>query len=281
MKNFDIPKTYKTFVAFQKFAPIAEKTTGNFSANFTLKTEMDEKMFPVYNSMNGAGILSCSQIKVQGFEVLNKLADALKMEKYKTMMLDKASFAFSFENGMITIKPFDVNFDKTKANISGSNSIDQNINYVMHLDIPKNQFSGQANTLLNGMVSQLNTKGGNVNVSDPVKMDVIIGGTVSKPTVKIGLKGAMDNVIEDLKNKVNEELDKKKQELENKGKEEADKLKKEADEKLKKAQEDADKKKKQAEDSIKRESDRLKKEAEDKLKKEKEELLKKKIKIKK
>ncbi len=279
MKNFDIPKAYKTFVTFQKLAPIAEKTTGNFSANFTLKTELDDKMSPVYNSMNGEGLLSSSQVKVQGFEVLNKLADALKMEKYKTMMLDKASFAFSFANGMVAIKPFDVNFDKSKANIGGSHSIDQNINYVMHLDIPKNQFSGQANTLLNGMVSQLNTKGGNVNVGDPVKIDVIIGGTISKPTVKVGLKGAMDNVIEDLKNQVKDELNKKKDELINTGKEEADKLKKEAEEKLKKAQEEADKKKKEAEDSIKRESDRLKKEAEEKLKKEQEDL-KNKIKIK-
>jgi hypothetical protein len=279
IKNFDIPKTYKTFVAFQKLAPIAEKTTGNFSANFTLKSELDEKMSPVYNSMNGEGLMSSSQIKIQGFEPLNKIADALKMDKYKNMMVDKASFGFSFANGMVTIKPFDVNFDKTKANISGSHSIDQNINYVMHLDIPKNQFSGQANTLLNGMVSQLNLKGGKVDVGDPVKMDVIIGGTVSKPTVKVGLKGAMDNVIEDLKNQVKEELDKKKEELENKVKDEADKLKKEAEEKLKKAQEEADKKKKQAEDSIKRESDKLKKEAEDKLKKEQEDL-KNKIKIK-
>ena len=279
MKNFDIPQTYKTFVTFQKLAPIAEKTTGNFSAKFTLKSALDEKMSPVFNTMNGEGVLSSSQVKVQGFEVLNKLADALKMDKYKTMMLDKASFAFSFENGMVTIKPFDINFDKTKANISGTHSIDQNINYVMHLDIPKNQFSGQANTLLNGMVSQLNTKGGNVNVSDPVKMDVIIGGTVSKPTVKVGLKGAMDNAIEDLKNQVKDELNKKKDELENKVKDEADKLKKDAEEKLKQSQLEADKKKKAAEDSIKRESDRLKKEADEKLKKEQEEL-KNKIKIK-
>jgi len=278
IKNFDIPKTYKTFVAFQKLAPIAEKTTGNFSAKFTLKTELDEKMSPVYNSMNGEGLMSASQIKIQGFEPLNKLADALKMDKYKNLVLDKASFAFSFANGMVTLKPFDVNIDKTKANISGSHSFDQNINYVMHLDIPKNQFSGQASSVLNGMVSQIK-KGSNVTVGDPVKVDVLIGGTVKNPTVKVGLKGAIDTAMDDLKNQVNEELNKKKEELENKVKDEADKLKKEAEEKLKKAQEEAEKKKKEAEDSIQKEKEKLKKEAEEKLKKEQEDL-KNKIKIK-
>ena len=269
IKDFDISKTVTTFSTVKKLAPIASSSTGKFSAKMKLNTELDSKMSPVYNSMSGEGNLNTSKLTISGFEPLNKLGDALKMDKFKRIVLDKINLSFSFIGGKVVVKPFDFKYDNIKGKIGGSNSFDQSIDYVMNLEIPKSEFGGQANGVLNNLTSKANSKGANVKVGDVVKVDALIGGTITKPTVKLGLKGSMNEAIDDIKNKAKEEVDKKKQELENKAKVEADKAKADAEAK---AKQESEKLKKDAETKANAEKDKAKKEAEDKLKKEKDKL---------
>ena len=70
-------------------------------------------------------------------------------------------------------------------------------------------------------------------MSENVKMNLLMGGTVDKPTIKTDLKSTTGGIVNSIKDKAKEELDKKKQELEAKAKAEADKLKQEAEAKAK------------------------------------------------
>ncbi|MFA6923965.1 MAG: AsmA-like C-terminal region-containing protein [Bacteroidales bacterium] len=279
IKDFDIQKSAKTFITMQKLVPIAKSCYGKFSTKMKLNTALDSKMMPIINTINGEGLLNTTKISVQDFAPLTKIGDALKMEKLKKLSLDKINFSFNFINGKIIVKPFDFTFEKIKGKIGGSNSFDQTIDYVANLEIPRSEFGGAANGVLNNLTSQANSKGANFKVGDIVKVDALIGGTVTKPTIKLGMKGTMNNVIEDAKNKVKDEINKKKNEAENKVKEEVNKNKKELEDKAKAEQERL---KKEADDKVKAEQEKIKKEADDKLKKEKENLknnLKKKIKF--
>ncbi|MDD5571379.1 MAG: AsmA-like C-terminal region-containing protein [Bacteroidales bacterium] len=276
IKEFDIQKSVKTFVTMQKIIPIAKACNGKFSTKMKLNTALDSKMMPLVSTINGEGLMNSTKISIQDFAPLTKIGDALKMEKLKKLFLDKINFSFNFTNGKFIVKPFDFNFEKIKGKIGGSNSLDQTIDYVLNLEIPKSEFGGVANGVLNNLTSKA---GGNIKVGDIVKVDALIGGTVTKPTIKLGMKGTMDNAIEDAKNKAKDELDKKKKEAEDKLKSEADKTKKELEDKAKAEQERL---KKEADEKIKAEQERLKKEADGKLKKEQEKLknnLKKKIKL--
>lgn len=51
--GIDIQQSYNTFGTIEKFAPIAAKTSGKFSAGFQVNTLLDKEMMPVYASMNG------------------------------------------------------------------------------------------------------------------------------------------------------------------------------------------------------------------------------------
>lgn len=266
IQNFDIPKTFKTFNTVQKMAPVGQKASGKFSTNLAFITVLDEHMSPVVNSMEGKGMLSSTRVILSGYAPAGKLAEALKMDKFKTLALNNFKFNFKFSEGKITIDPFDMGLDQTKATFGGWSSFDGNINYTMNMDIPKSQFGGQANSVLNNMVSQANKQTGtNVTVGDKVFVDVMITGTGKDPQVKVGLKGALNDAAKDMKDQLKEQVDNKKQEIENQAKAEADRLKKEAEEK---AQQEADRLKKEAEEKAKQEADRLKKEAEEKAKKE-------------
>lgn len=272
IKNCDIQQTVKTFNTVKKMAPVAEQCNGAYSSTFTLNGKLDSKMEPVMNTLNGNGTLQTTNVTITNFTPLVKLADALKMEQLKAVKPSNVNLSFEFLGGRIYIKPFETTLGGYKTKIEGSNGFDQTIDYTVKLDIPTANLPGAATGIINGLIGQANAKGAKLSMGDNVNVNVLLGGTVSNPTVKTGLKEATGAAIDDLKAKAKEELDRKKKELEDKARAEGDRLKKEAEDK---AKAEADRLKKEAEDKINAEKERLKKEAEQKAKDKLKGLLKK------
>ena len=270
ISNWDIQKTATTFNTVQKLAPIAKQCSGKFSTELTFTTVLDSKMEPVLNTLNGKGKLSTAAVVIQNFAPLSKIADVVKMEQFKKLELNNVNLSFSFKDGRINVEPFDIKIKNSTANISGSTGFDQTIDYLWKLEIPSSEFGGAANTAISGLLSQV--KGANLSIPEKIKINLVLGGTITSPTVKMALKDSPANVVDDLKEKAKAELEKKKAELEAKAKEEAEQLKKQAEEKAKqaadKAKAEAEKKKKEAEAKLKKEAEKKKKEAEDKAKEE-------------
>ncbi|MBL0048696.1 MAG: AsmA family protein [Bacteroidetes bacterium] len=272
INDWDLSKTYKTFNTIEKLAPIAKYASGKFSTTIQLASAMDDKMNLDMKSLNGYGKLQTKSVIVSGFEPLNKVADAIKMEQYKKMDLSNTNLSFKFKDGKVNIDPFDVKLGNSKVNIGGSNGFDESIDYVMKFEIPRAEMGGQANAMLESIVSQANSKGTNLSLGDKVNLDVLVTGTVSKPLVKAGLNKSGTKLIDNLKDQAKAEFDKQKAELEAKARAEADKLKAqgqaELDAQKAKAQAEIDRQKKEAEARAKAEADKLKKEAEEKAKQE-------------
>lgn len=268
--GFDVQKTVKTFATVKKMAPIAERAAGKYSTMINFAGDLDSKMEPILPSLNGGGNLKTENIVISNFEPLNKVGDALKMDKFKRLDLNNVNITFKFSNGRVMIDPFDVKVADVKTTISGSNGFDQTIDYTMNVEIPTAALGGKANSALSGILAKANTSGANLSMGDKINAKVLIGGTVTNPTVSVGMKDAVAGAVDNLKDKAKEEFNKKKDEVVGKVKEEADKLKKEAEDKVnaekEKAQAEADRLKKEAEAKAQAESDRLKKEAAEKAK---------------
>jgi hypothetical protein len=269
--DFDIPQTYKTFNTVEKLAPIAKYAKGRFSTTIKFAGDLDNKMDMILATLGGYGKLVTKGVEISGFEPFNKVADAIKMEKYKRLLLNNTNISFLFKDGKVNVEPFDFKIGGAAVNVFGSNGFDQTINYTMGFDIPRAELGSAANNAVNGLLAQANTKGANLSVGEMVKINAIIGGTVMKPTVKIDMKDAAKGAVNDLKDQAKAELDKQKAELEAKARAEVDKAKGEAEAK---ARAEADKAKAEAEAKARAESERLKKEAEAKAKKEAENKLK-------
>ncbi|MBU0486657.1 MAG: AsmA family protein [Bacteroidetes bacterium] len=278
--GFDFRKSWETFGTIKKFAPIMEKCVGTYSTTVNFNSILDNEMMPVYSSMNGGGTMKTSNVAIRGLNTLDKIGDALKMEEMKRMVVQNVNVMFEFKDGKIFVKPFDITYSKIKGKVEGWNSFDETMSYVVNLEIPTSMMGAQAKAAMNGLAGEAGKLLGKpVTVGETANVDVLVTGTVSDPKVKVGMKGAMDNAMNDLKDQAKEEFDKKKEELEAKAKEEADRLKKEAEDKLNqetdKAKAEAEKAKQEAEAKAKAEADRLKKEAEEKAKKEAEDAKKK------
>lgn len=272
LTQLDIKKTYDKFVAVQKFTPIAEKCTGKYSSNINIKGELDDKMAPVLQTFTGSGKLSTKSVTINNFTPLVKLADAIKMDQFKTATLNDVNLSFKFENGRVNFEPFDVNIEGVKSTVQGSTGFDQTIDYVVVMNIPVELMGNKAQTTISGLIAQANQKAGtNMSMGKEVRVTAKVTGTVTDPKVETGLKDMITGTTENIKEQVKQVIDDTKKEIEDKAKAEAERLKKEAEDK---ARAEAERLKKEAEAKAKAESDRLKKEAEEKIKKEAEDKLK-------
>lgn len=239
IQQMDIQKAFKTFNTVQKLAPIAENTTGKFNAQLKFNTIIGEDMSPVMNTIQGAGVLELLGTNIKGSNTLNLLSDALKTDKLRELNIKDTKIEFALVDGRVVIKPFDMTTLNTVINIGGSSGLDQTIAYTMKLKLPKNFLGAASTSVLNGLSAQLGKVGSNYNPTDALNVTALVGGVVTKPTIKLsmadagaGIKGAIKDVLNDKKN-----------EAIAKGKEEA---RKRADQILAAAQKQADAVKAQA-----------------------------------
>lgn len=272
INNLDIQKAFITFNTVRKLAPIAEKTTGSFSTKFHLTTAMDQHLNPIYDQLFAEGSLDIPKASIKGVTLFNKAAEVLKYDRLKDPALNNVHIQFKVEKGRIYTQPFDMSVASQKLTLSGSTGLDQTIDYTGKMLFPRSAL-GSANTALTDLLSKANTKAGTqVKLSDNIPVNLIIGGTFTKPDVSTNLGDAAKDEASSVKDQLAAEAERKRKELEAKARAEAERLKNEASTK---AKAEADRLKKEAETKARAEADRLKKEAEAKLKAEEEKAKKK------
>ncbi|MBK8805943.1 MAG: hypothetical protein IPO21_04530 [Bacteroidales bacterium] len=220
--RLSIVETYNTFDIIKEMVPFAKYCKGIFGLNIDFSSMLDAELSPVLKSVNGKGNVLTKNITLSESKIQGVLADKLKQEKYKTIELKDMKISFEIINGTIKTNPFDFNFSGNTSSVSGSSSLDQSINYVMNIAVPKSNL-GNANEFIDGLMSQLPTIGGvKPTLGDKLFFDIVMKGNILNPKIsfipKTSASGA--SVTDQLKN----ELTKKKEEL----KQEIDKAKQEA-----------------------------------------------------
>lgn len=191
MENFDIQTTFKTFNTVAKLAPIGQYAKGMFTATLeNFKTSLNEKMEPDLNAVDARGVFKTNKVSVGGFPPFVKLGEALKIEQLKNMEVDNVNAKYFIKAGRLNLEPFDVKIAGINTNISGSTGLDQTIDYKYKMEIPRKMFGGAANSVLDGLMAQANSKAGtNLALGEKINVNVSMGGTVTKPTIKTGMKG--------------------------------------------------------------------------------------------
>lgn len=261
IKNVDVQQALTTFNTIESLAPIAAKTKGLISAHLNMKTSLDGNLSPVLNSLSGNGDLLSALLTIANVNTLDKIADALKMDKLRKWSLEKVNLSYEFIDGKVFVKPFPTTFGKIKANLGGSTGFDKSVNYTINLEIPRSEFGGQANTVLSSLVSQANSKGAKFSLGEQVPVTLLVGGTILAPKITTNLKNSMNSAVDDLKNQASEELNKKKAEAETKARDEANKFINDADANAEKLIADAARQGQQLIDAARVTTDKLKAEA--------------------
>lgn len=285
LQNLDVKKCATTFNTLQQLAPVAKNTTGSISVkDFHFACKADNAFNPILNTVNGGGRLITSVIEIEGFEMVKRTAEALKIDKLKKWKLEQINTGFSIVNGQVTVEPFDTKVAGYPAKIGGKTGLDQTIDYAINLEIPRAEFGGAANTALNSMMAKANSAGFKGALGDQIPVAIRVRGTFADPKVSTDIRQQANDVMGDLKKqaeeKAREELEKRKKELEDRANAEKERMKKEAEDKLRKEQDrlktEADKAKAEAERKAREEAEKAKKKAEEEAKKGLNNLLKRK-----
>lgn len=281
IKSLDIFQTFNAFDMVKKLMPIAKYTEGLFNAKINLSNNFNQDLSVNYPTVSGVIQMGIAEAAVKNLPILNILADKLKIDKLKNLTLKNLNFKLNILNGKVNMDSMLLPlWEGAKAKISGYSALDQSMQYIAKLSIPRKDF-GVANTALNNLTNQAKAKGINLSLSEIVDVDVIVSGFFTNPDVKISLHDAKKNLVDDLKNQLLDQAEAKKQAVIAEGKRQAEAAKQKAIDslnrikqqgidaanakKLELEQKAADEKRK-LEEKVKAEADKAKADAEQKAK---------------
>jgi AsmA-like C-terminal region/AsmA family len=209
LQSLDIQKTYNTFVTVQKLMPIGKSINGKLSSKLTVKGKVGDDMAPIFSSLSGKGDLFILQGVLSSFPVVDQLADKLKMNQLKQIVIKDSKTFFTFENGRVTLAPFTYKNGDITMEIAGSHGFDQSIQYGMNMMVPRSAMGSQGNALIDNLTAKAAGSGVPVKVGDKVNLAIKIGGTFSKPTIETNLKDVAGNAVNDIKKQIANEVQKK------------------------------------------------------------------------
>ncbi len=271
INNLDIQKAFLTFNTVKKLAPAAEHVFGTFSTSLKMKTALDEHMQPNLSTLSAEGVLSIPSAEIKGIQTLNKISDLINKPEYKVLGFSNAKIAYKVENGRVYTKDFDVKVGPQTMQMSGSTGLDQSIDYIGKLNVPRKDL-GAADAAISEALAQLNAAAGSsIKMNENLPVQLKIGGTFTAPVITTNLADLAKGEANSVKDQALDALKKKQQELTDKAKADLEKAKNEATAKL---SAEADRLKKEAAAKASAEADRIKKEAENKVKSEAEKLKK-------
>jgi hypothetical protein len=117
--------------------------------------------------------------------VINALNSNLKFLDMGKINLNDLKASLSFENGRVTLKPFDIKYQDIKINVAGSHGFDQNMSYNLKLAVPAKYLGSEANVLIAKLSAADAAKLQNVPIN------AVLSGSFSNPKITTDVKTAV------------------------------------------------------------------------------------------
>lgn len=189
----DIAKSFNGMELFQKLAPLAKVIQGKLNTNLNLKGNLTDDFTPNLNSLSGgalAEILS-STINPNSAELLNKLGSSLNFIDFKKINLNDLKTKFEFNDGKVSVKPFNIKYQDINIEIAGTHGFDQTMAYNAIFNVPAKYLGSD----IMGLIAKIDDASAK-DITIPIT--ATIGGTYNSPTVKTDLTSGVTNLTKQL-----------------------------------------------------------------------------------
>ena len=257
--DFDIPSSFHAFNTVERIAPIAKGLRGTYSTDFQMHAILDDEMMPVLNTLDATGRLRTSQVELVSSETFGRLSSALRLREDRDNVLRDVDFSFTIKDGRVHIEPFNMRMGPVNMVIGGDQGIDQTLNYVARLTVPRSAFGSGADQLIDNLASRAAERGLNIQPGDNVNIDARITGTFTDPSISLDMREsartAVDQVREQIREQATEEIERRVEQAEERAREEVSER---AAQIIREAERRADQVRSAAEDA----AERIRKEAE-------------------
>ncbi|QTE23430.1 AsmA-like C-terminal region-containing protein [Polaribacter cellanae] len=207
LQELNIAASFSQLEMLKAIAPIAKSLEGKINSTINVSGDLSEDMTPVLNSISGdlLGQLLNTKLKVADSKVLSVIASKVNFLDVSKLSLNEASVLFTFNNGEVSVKPFNLNYKDIGIQIGGKHGFDNTMNYDIVFNLPVKYLG----TTVTNAIAKLTAKDANEIKTIPVNANLT--GSFSSPNFSTNIKGATSNLMKTI-------VEKQKQNLLNKGK---------------------------------------------------------------
>lgn len=227
--DFSFKEAYNYFNTVKKYAPLVRYFDGDFTTELNVDLVVDENYMPVYEHLNSDGKLKSNDVKILDFPTINMAKEFGKDFLEKNNKIKDLNLSYHFQNGQFYIEKTTLQLKDNKAEVQGSTSVNQDIDYHIATELPIDMFNSSLTKNIQGTVGSGIDLG---KVSSPVPVLVNIAGTIKSPNIKTSFAGVSSDIKEDLiekgKELVEEQIEEVKKDVLAEAQKQADKLKREA-----------------------------------------------------
>ena len=215
IKQADITSALSSFDILQKILPNPQNYAGKVSAVLDLSSILDEHLNPVLNTVDSKGQLQTHGLKIQNSPLFGAMADLLKNEEWRTPALNDITVKYVIKDGRLTIEPVRMNVRQVGLELTGSQGLDMSLDYKINAAVPVSMLGSGASGILDKIPGGSRLR--------EIKVSGLIGGTASKPDVRLGIADMAGGNAEAVKETVKEQVKEQVQAVKEQAKEEIDK----------------------------------------------------------
>jgi len=228
ISSIGIPSAFNTFNTVQSLLPVAKNLNGDVSVDLKFSSLLASDMLPVIETINGYGKLASDSVQVVSSKTFDLITSALKLSEKRSNTFKNLNISFNIREGRVFVDPFEASIGNIDMVIGGDQGLDQTMNYLVKMKIPRSAFGSAANQVVDDLAAEARAMGLNVQPGEFVNVDVNVGGTFTNPKISLGMKesggSAVEQVKEQLKETVKQEVEEKKEEVIEKIDEEAQRI---------------------------------------------------------
>ncbi|MBQ4914052.1 AsmA-like C-terminal region-containing protein [Maribacter sp. MMG018] len=193
MDQLQVSETFEALELFKVLAPVAQVIKGTFSSDISLSGNLTDDFSPDLLSLSGdilADILT-REISAEKAPMLTALDSKLNFLDLEQLNLKELKTKLSFKDGLVSVKPFTVNYKDIAINVDGNHTFDQKMNYKATLEVPA-KYLGKDITDLIAKIDDSSLEG----LTIPVTAN--IGGMYNSPEVTTDLSSGVKNLTNQL-----------------------------------------------------------------------------------
>ena len=182
MSQLQIGETFKSLELFKALAPIAQILQGKLNSDISLSGNLTDDLVPNLMTLSGnilAEVMT-EKIDTERAPLLSALDSKLDFIDLDQLNLKDLKTKLSFENGLVSVEPFTINYKDIAINVAGSHTFDNKLDYTATLEVPAKYLGSEVNQL----ISQIGEEDLE-NLTIPVTAN--IGGDYSSPNVTTDL----------------------------------------------------------------------------------------------
>lgn len=195
MQNIGFRDAYQSFATVKTFAPIAQSIDGRFNTTLALSGILGRDMTPDFTTLSAAGFLETINAIVNNFKPLNEMGAKLNLNYMNKLELKNTRNWFEIKNGMVIVKPFNVQMQDVAMQIGGSHGLASDMSYQILTKVPrsaleKSGVGSAANSGLNLLSSEASKLGVNIAQGEFINVRFDITGSYSNPKLAMKVLGS-------------------------------------------------------------------------------------------